>query len=242
MTTRRSSPDGSTLDEPALRITGPGDLVQLVPYLLGFHPTESLVIIGLARGRVVVTVRMDLADLAVDGVLAGTVAAMADGGAEDLVGAVFDDRAIMVRALARPTRCRGTGARRCEVEAERIGAAVGDVLLVSSRRWWSFCCPDDLRCCPPEGHPLDDKSSAVPAAAAYAGLVALPDREALAETLAPEPAALRERLLPRLDEAQDALRAAADGGRAERSSSGPCSRRHARSTDLVRACRRPRTI
>jgi hypothetical protein len=49
---------------PTLRVRGPGDLLQAVPYLLGFHPHASLVLIGLADGHLVVTVRIDLADLA----------------------------------------------------------------------------------------------------------------------------------------------------------------------------------
>jgi uncharacterized protein DUF4192 len=213
--TTRPSPAGSGVDEPDLRITGPGDLVQLVPYLLGFHPAESLVILGLARHRVVVTVRMDLADVVVDGVLSGTVSAMADGGAEELVGAVFDDRAVPAGARPPdPLPWHGVPAA-LEAEAARIGAVVADVLLVSGRRWWSYCCPD-ARCCPPQGHPLDDTSSKVPAAAAYAGLVALPDRDALAAVLAPEPAELRDPLLPRLDAAVAELRTAADGRRAQR--------------------------
>lgn len=215
MTTRR----GSAVDEPTLRIRGPGDLVRLVPFLLGFHPAESLAILGLARGRVVVTVRIDLADVVADrspGVLAGTVSAMADGGAEDLVGVVFDDRAV-ARGARPPAPLPWHGLRDAlRAEAERFGATVSDLLLVSNRRWWSLCCPDEV-CCPPDGRALDDESSEVPAAAAYAGLVALPDRSALAALLDPAPADVREPLLPRLAAAESDLRVVGDGGRAGRS-------------------------
>lgn len=40
------------------------DLVGLVPYLIGFHPRESLVVIVLRDGRVEVTARADLAEVA----------------------------------------------------------------------------------------------------------------------------------------------------------------------------------
>ena len=40
------------------------DLVGLVPYLIGFHPAESLVIVVLCDGRVEVTARADLAEVA----------------------------------------------------------------------------------------------------------------------------------------------------------------------------------
>ena len=33
------------------KVTGPGDIVVIVPYLLGFDPTDSLVVIGLEGPR-----------------------------------------------------------------------------------------------------------------------------------------------------------------------------------------------
>jgi len=38
-----------------LRLRGPADLIAAVPYLLGFQPSDSLVLVGLDRGRLVVT-------------------------------------------------------------------------------------------------------------------------------------------------------------------------------------------
>jgi hypothetical protein len=43
--------------DPTMRINGPADLLSAVPYLLGFHPTESLGLIGLTHGVLVVTAR-----------------------------------------------------------------------------------------------------------------------------------------------------------------------------------------
>lgn len=209
--------DQAGTDRPTLRLRGPGDLVQVIPYLLGFHPDESLVLVGLADGRVVVTVRIDLADLgaaAPPGVLASTVSAIARGGAEELVGVVFDDHATgPIDADRLPWDELHLAVR---VEAERVGIGVDDVLFVSRRRRWSYCCGDP-GCCPGDGIGLDDESSAVPATAAYAGLVALPDRDALAAVLDPEPHDVRERLLPALESAEAALVTATDGGRAHRS-------------------------
>jgi hypothetical protein len=140
---------------------------------------------------------------------------MADGGAEDLVGVVFDDRAVVGARPRAPLPWQGLRDA-LRAEAERVGATVSDLLLVSNRRWWSLCCPDEL-CCPSDGRALDDASSEVPAAAAYAGLVALPDRSALAALLDPEPADVREALLPRLAGAESDLRVVGDGGRTVRS-------------------------
>ncbi len=77
----------------AQRIVGPAELVQAVPYLLGFHPSRSLVLVGLADGLLVVTARLDLADASVAEVLSDTIAAMHRGGSEELIAAVYDDPA-----------------------------------------------------------------------------------------------------------------------------------------------------
>ena len=43
-----------------LRARGAPDLLALVPFQLGFHPTESLVTVLIQSGRVVLTARLDL--------------------------------------------------------------------------------------------------------------------------------------------------------------------------------------
>lgn len=45
---------------PTLRISTPGEAAELIPYLVGFTPEESLVISALQNGRVEVTARVDL--------------------------------------------------------------------------------------------------------------------------------------------------------------------------------------
>ena len=46
-----------------LSITGPASLIAAVPYLLGFEPADSLVLVGLQNGRLIVSARLDLDDL-----------------------------------------------------------------------------------------------------------------------------------------------------------------------------------
>ncbi|MDT4919329.1 MAG: hypothetical protein QOI15_231, partial [Pseudonocardiales bacterium] len=87
MTSRHRTLDGS-------RITGPSELLQAVPYLLGFHPVGSLVLIGLRDTRLVVTARLDLDDACFDAV-AHAVAAMARGGSTSFVAVVYDDDALL---------------------------------------------------------------------------------------------------------------------------------------------------
>jgi hypothetical protein len=48
---------------PRFRLDSPGDIAQLVPYLIGFTPEESLAIVAIADNQVQVTARADLTDM-----------------------------------------------------------------------------------------------------------------------------------------------------------------------------------
>lgn len=48
---------------PQLRISEPAEIAQIIPYLVGFIPENSLVVSALQDGRVQVTARVDLADV-----------------------------------------------------------------------------------------------------------------------------------------------------------------------------------
>ena len=86
---------------------------------------------------------------------------------------------------------------------EELGAAADDVALVSRGRLWSYDC-ENPDCCPPEGRRLES-GSVIAAEAAFAGMVALPDRGSLIDTFAPTD----ERDSPRLTDAiRDAERTA----------------------------------
>ena len=48
-------------DRPLLRAGSPGSLLAVIPVLLGFHPADSMVVVGAnPSGRVQVTFRYDL--------------------------------------------------------------------------------------------------------------------------------------------------------------------------------------
>ncbi len=167
-------------NDPIRQVRGPADLLTAVPYLLGFHPHESLVIIGLNDKRVIVTARLDLTDLpdALDvtdsRVLADTMAAIERGEATAIVGAVFTDDATPNDAVA----------RQLADQARTAGLDLLDTLRVTHGRWRSLSCPD-TSCCPPEGTPMPATPSVLDAAATYAGLTALPSRDALAAIFTP---------------------------------------------------------
>jgi hypothetical protein len=186
------------------RISGPGELLQAVPYLLGFHPQLSLVLVGLADGMLVVTARLDLADTGVPGVLDDTVAALTRGGTDEVIAVAYPG------AFGDPDGWSGL-ALDVQAVAERNRIECGDVLLVVDDRWRSLLCATP-QCCPPEGRPMSGAVSAFAAAATVAGLAPLDDREALDRTLDPLPEPDRQGLAPLLAEAEQAVeREVADG-------------------------------
>ncbi|MGL5406384.1 MAG: DUF4192 domain-containing protein [Propionibacteriaceae bacterium] len=49
-----------TLSPAKIRVTGPDELISLIPWLLGFIPNESVVAVWLENGRIVLTARIDI--------------------------------------------------------------------------------------------------------------------------------------------------------------------------------------
>ena len=166
-----------------IKLRGPADLLEMVPYLFGFRPTESLVAVSIkpGRNRVGVQLRADLGP------------ASEDRGFPAYVASLFKreraDSAVLVvytEAPTDPDRLPAwslVSAVREALAAERI--ELRDALCVRDGRWWSYVCADPS-CCPPEGTVLPaDSASRVAAEATVAGLQVLPDRNALAESLRP---------------------------------------------------------
>ena len=153
----------------------PSPILLASPDLLGFHPTDSLVVIAFsgkgARGRLRVTTRWDLPIEAgaLDRLMPllrrerVTRAILAGFGAGSLVTPAVDE------------------ARRLFAQA---GVAVTEALRAEGSRDWSYVC-DRAECCPPEGRPYDAVAGYVAARATADGLVALPGRATLEGSVAP---------------------------------------------------------
>lgn len=172
-------PDTPLPDEPRPRLRRPEDVLAAVPYVLGFHPADSAVVLGIAGGQLTFAVRADLPP------------------AGEPADALADHLATVVaRQGVRAAVLVGYGpARRVEPVLAAVRAAlpidVYDVLRVTEGRYWSYTCANP-ECCHPAGTPFDVSSSPVAAAATYAGAVALPDRDALVARVAPVSGAARE--------------------------------------------------
>jgi hypothetical protein len=150
----QATPGSTDVPPPVLRLHHSDDLVEAIPYLMGFQPRDSVVLVGIeggpgqladAGGRVRITVRMDIADLTVpphvptsgagDGARRASCDASASvGGGVDLDGgAAADSGAALDGVSGDPVAEVEDGARRAAVAIRRSGAnAVVGVVFVDS--------------------------------------------------------------------------------------------------------------
>lgn len=183
---------------PLLRVRSPADLVEIVPFLIGFHPTESLVLLGLngRRERVGLTLRLDLpAARAGAGSVETCVAHLIRAGARSAVAVIYDQPPAFWYDDGLPalpnTDVMGDVMDCLDVR----DIALADALLVAGGRWWSYLCANQ-RCCPAAGQALRTPADASPivVGATVAGMTAVTDRETLAASIAPLPMSERESL------------------------------------------------
>ncbi|HEY5784671.1 MAG TPA: DUF4192 domain-containing protein [Microlunatus sp.] len=177
--TRRTAAPIPAPDPTVLRVREPGDILGVVPYLLGFHPTESLVAAFVRQRQVVVTARIDLAATA-------DVEALVDQ--LELVGRQIGSRSLVLIGYSADGGVRDL----MRDLADLVPLDLVDVLAVSGDRWWSVCC--DGECCPPEGRPYDIASHPLAAAAVMAGISATATRQEIADLAAGPPTADHGRL------------------------------------------------
>ena len=165
-------------DRPTVRVSNPTDLLALVPYLLGFHPTSSLVAIALDGSRMLLTARLDLPTLTEDlpqlhAALDRVVATMAAHCATSAILAGYG-----TAEQVEPTIHAAT------LALSAASIPVPEALRVDDGRYYSLTCTNPT-CCPPAGTPFDPTTSITAATATAAGMVALPDRNAVAARLQP---------------------------------------------------------
>ena len=151
------------------------DVLTAVPYLLGFHPTNSLVFVCLRDGNVSVTGRIDLH--------AGKPPA--DRGVRTLVDRLAADGVTAVILIGYGTPTAVTVMTDAFLDACRaLHLAVREALRVTDDRYWSYLCPGG-DCCPIDGTPLPETADAIAAGFVATGHIALPSREDLASALDP---------------------------------------------------------
>lgn len=171
---------------PPLRADSPHDLVALVPYLLGHHPTDSIVMATFNSSRLIVTARFDLD--APDPVWESVAQRASDAGATraQLIGYGPGDDVLATIERGRPI-------------LDSIGLDVEVPLRVDGDRFYGIGCTNP--CCPPEGTLIQSHSAVVVQAIAR-GMVAFPDRAALAALVAPTGDAEQNRMRRFVDTAR----------------------------------------
>ena len=193
----------NSIEQPLLPVRSTADMIAAVPYLLGFHPSESVVVVALRGRRVVFAARGDLP---------------APGQPAAQRAAAASITAVVGRQGAEAATVIGYGPAELVTPAvdavrdalARAGLRLLDALRVTGGRYWSYLC-DNPECCPAAGTPFDAASTTVAAAATFAGQVALPDRAALVHQIAPVEGSSRESMGQATARAEDRLARLLDG-------------------------------
>ncbi|MFE7558565.1 DUF4192 domain-containing protein [Kitasatospora sp. NPDC057500] len=196
---RISLPFGDGPDGRPITMRGPADMAEVLPYLLGFYPDDSIVAVGLQppglhQGGVI---RLDIPE-----------------SAEEWQAAAEETAALLVRLSEREDQrpvqvllylCQDPagprpGGEHGPLVAERLrplaeclhrafegrGVRVKESLCVSAGRWWSYLCTRE-GCCDPVGHPIRRTPGPGPVAVAatVAGLAPRGSRREILAGLAP---------------------------------------------------------
>jgi hypothetical protein len=130
-------------------LTSPHDLLAAIPFLIGYHPQDSLVLVALKDEAVGMAMRVDMPvgvsaegyDLLAshflrDGADGAFIVAYVGEGAADPENVLINTSAALVRA----------------------GIDIKESLIVRNNRFRSMIC-SDLACCPPEGSAIPDLGS-----------------------------------------------------------------------------------
>ena len=152
--------------EPSLMttLTNPHDLLAAVPFLIGYHPEDSLVLLSIRDQSVGVAMRIDFPEEVdrdqIEVLIAHLRRQECDG---VLVVAYLPDGAATPNPISQAL---------C-IEISAVGINLHESLEVRGGRWRSIICGDEV-CCPPEGNPLPEFTSSPVTAEHVAEGVALP--------------------------------------------------------------------
>ena len=122
-------------------LTSPHDLLAAIPFLIGYHPQNSLVLVSLKDGAVGMAMRVDLPrDIAIEGY--------------DLLASHFvreeAEAALIVAYTDQPSADCESILINTSAALVRAGIDIKESLIVRNNRFRSMLCTDPT-CCPPEG-------------------------------------------------------------------------------------------
>ncbi|WP_052684277.1 DUF4192 domain-containing protein [Lentzea aerocolonigenes] len=184
----------TTLPKP-IRVRGAGDLYAAIPHLMGFHPSDSLVVLVLKDNVISMTMRVDLPRPRHRGMLAAQLEApLLEHGATDVILAVVCPPCEhMPEQLPHEPLVAALRDKLGGVGVEVVEA----VWLPSCQKDAKWLCYLDIDC---HGTLPDPGLSAVAAASAHEGNVTFESRAAMAAIAALDPPEALERRSALLDE------------------------------------------
>jgi hypothetical protein len=144
----------------------PAEAVAVTPYVLGFHPSDSLVVLGLIGRTVDFAVRYDLPPPGFPDVYDEAAEIIARQGADRVVVLGYGPPGRVTPSALDLARALGAA-----------GVSVANTVRVYEGRWWSYMSDG-----PADGTPC---SPGLAAEAVYQGMVALPDRKSLVASVSP---------------------------------------------------------
>ncbi|WOX13080.1 DUF4192 domain-containing protein [Streptomyces sp. N50] len=167
--------------EHQVTLRSPAELADALPYLLGYRPEDSIVLVALHdrgdRGRFGGRARLGIPAGADD--WASVARQLAHGlvtgserrgtRPEQMIAYVCQEPAPGESGRQVMERLRPL-VQKLRTECGRLDVTVIEALCISDGRFWSYCCPIE-GCCPVDGSPMGLPGTSVLAAAAtYAGL------------------------------------------------------------------------
>ncbi len=165
-------------------LTSPHDLLAAIPFLIGYHPENSLVLVALKDDTVGMALRVDMpTDIALE--------------SYDLLASHFQreaaDAALVVAYVDSHTDPEPVLIN-TSAALLRAGISIKESLIVSDGRYRSMLCHDS-ECCPPLGSPIPDiDSSRIAAEHVIAGHpMPFANVSGLVQSIAALPTAMEER-------------------------------------------------
>lgn len=177
----RHEPSAGFRGEPQVTLRTPAELADALPYLLGYRPEDSVVLVALhdrerrgrfgGRARLGIPIRSDDWSSVAEQLASGLVTGSERRGSrpEHMIAYLVQEPAHGETGRDVTERLRPL-AQLLRTACGRLDVPVVEALCISGGRFWSYCCPSP-ECCPPEGRPMGLPGTSVLAAAAtYAGL------------------------------------------------------------------------
>ncbi|MEU6550932.1 DUF4192 domain-containing protein [Streptomyces sp. NPDC046915] len=179
--TARGALDASIAHDGQVTLRTPAELADALPYLLGYRPEDSMVLVALhdrdGRGRFGGRARLGIPANPDD--WAAAARQLAHGLVTGSERRGTRPEQMVAYVCQEPQKGESCGevmrrlrplAQLLRTECGRLDVPVIEALCISGGRFWSYCCPQE-GCCPAEGTPMGLPGTSVLAAAAtYAGI------------------------------------------------------------------------